>query len=403
MSKFFRSSQKSGSVPNTPKSSQKDIESFVRYPEDDNLSFGSMGSHLSSSSHLSAFSTLDITDKEESTLQASDVTVAVVEEFVDEQEVAIEHVSAVEESSIDAVKEVFIGSMYEQSLVFYTTRLVSSKFLLTGQPSSLISDLNVRVSIKNLALLVVANCVRLSPDVLFYTIACNSLEPPSFFDITDFGVGVDSDESGDEADDHSEDTTTADNEVPASYADDVQLNIIDDHFGTSSGSYVEFLAPLSKSVETVLTSKATSISKVELRKKTDANKHLSDTLSKSEIIESRNVVESRSSAVSVFAGCGANQDGQLMQDVLLYYDNADPILRGDVQMIVGYFISAVLRNYSEFDDFFRQNSTEADTFLTKQKLMMVLIKVSTYLYNLIFLLLNLQCIRKGSWFWSLSY
>lgn len=379
MSKFFRGSQKSGSVPNTPKSSQKDIESFVRYPEDDSLSFGSMGSHLSSSSHLSAFSTLDITDKDESTLQVSDVTVTVVDEIADELEVGTQHNSVVEKSSIDAVKEMFIGSVYEQSLVFYTTRLVSSKFLLTGQPSCLICDLNVRVSIKNLALLVVANCVRLSPDVLLYTIACNSLEPPSFFDITDFDV------ASDEADDHSEDTTTADNEVPASDADDVQLNIIDDHFGTSSGSYVDFLAPLSKSMDTVLTSKAKSISKIELRKKTDAmNKQLSDILSKSEIIESRSVFEDRSSAVSVFTGSGANQDVQLMQEVLLYYDNADPILRGDVQVIVGNFISAVLRNYSDFDDFFRKHTAENNTFLTKQKLIMVLIKVSTCIISKLF-------------------
>lgn len=376
MSKFFRGSQKSGSVPNTPKSSQKDIESFVRYPEDDNLSFGSMGSHLSSSSHLSAFSTLDITDKDESTLQASDVTVTVVDEITDELEVAKQHDCVVEKPLIDAVKELFIGSMYEQSLVFYTTRLVSSKFLLNGQPLSLICDLTVRVSIKNLALLVVANCVRLSPDVLLHTIACNSL--PSFFDTPGFDIA--NDESGDDADDPSEDTTTADNEAPASYADDVQLNIIDDHFGSSSGSYVDFLAPLSKSMDTVLTSQAKSISKMKLRKKTDTeNKQLSDILSKSEIIESRSVVEGRSSAFSVFTGCAANQDGQLMQDVLLYYDNADPILRGDVQVIVGYFISSVLRNYSEFDEFFRINSAEKNTFLTKQKLIMILIKVSTFI------------------------
>lgn len=387
MSKFFRGNQKSGSVPNTPKSSQKDIESFVRYPEDDSVSFGSMGSHLSSSSHLSAFSTLDITDKDESTLQVSDVTVTAVDVIPDELEVGAHHDSGVEKLSTDSVKDIFIGSIYEQSLVFYTTRLVCSKFLLTGQPSSLICDLNVRVSIKNLALLVVANCVRFSPEVLLYTMACNSIELPSFFDITDFDVA--SDESGGEADDHSEDTTTADNEVSTSYADDGQLNIIDDHFGTSSGSYVDFLAPLSKSMDTVLTSKAKSISKIELRKKTDAvNKQLSDILSKSEIIESRSVIESRSSAVSVFTGSGAIQDGQLMQDVLLYYDNADPILRGDVQVIVGYFISAVLRNYSEFDDFFRKHSAESNTFLTKQKLMMVLIKVSTSLNYLIFLLIS---------------
>jgi len=63
-------------------------------------------------------------------------------------------------------KELYIGSLYDQCVIDYIVRLISSKFLLDGSPQALISDQIVRVSIKNLALSVISICVELKKDVL---------------------------------------------------------------------------------------------------------------------------------------------------------------------------------------------------------------------------------------------
>lgn len=59
-----------------------------------------------------------------------------------------------------------IGSMYDQSLIFYTARLISARFLLTGSLYSRHNDSNVRVSIKSISLNVLSQCVRLNPEIL---------------------------------------------------------------------------------------------------------------------------------------------------------------------------------------------------------------------------------------------
>lgn len=59
-----------------------------------------------------------------------------------------------------------IGEVYKQPLIVYTARLVSVRFLLTGRSKGLFSDSTVRVSVKSAALGVLAQCVRLVPDIL---------------------------------------------------------------------------------------------------------------------------------------------------------------------------------------------------------------------------------------------
>lgn len=74
-------------------------------------------------------------------------------------------VDTIETACMDT-KELYIGSLYDQCVVDYIVRLISSKFLLDGTPQSLINDQIVRVSIKNLALSVISVCVELRKDVL---------------------------------------------------------------------------------------------------------------------------------------------------------------------------------------------------------------------------------------------
>lgn len=59
-----------------------------------------------------------------------------------------------------------IGTIYSQSILYYTARLVACRFLLSGAKSSLKSDEISRISIKNLSLEIIASCVRLNPQVL---------------------------------------------------------------------------------------------------------------------------------------------------------------------------------------------------------------------------------------------
>lgn len=59
-------------------------------------------------------------------------------------------------SSVEASKDIFIGTIFDQSIVDYVVRLVCLKYLLEGYPRQLKCDQKVRISIKNVALCVVA-------------------------------------------------------------------------------------------------------------------------------------------------------------------------------------------------------------------------------------------------------
>ncbi|XP_067624466.1 uncharacterized protein htt [Eurosta solidaginis] len=59
-----------------------------------------------------------------------------------------------------------IGTLFEQSIVRYTARLIAARFLLTGQAGALHDDTQIRISIKSLSLSVLAHCVRFDPEVL---------------------------------------------------------------------------------------------------------------------------------------------------------------------------------------------------------------------------------------------
>ncbi|CAD6992539.1 unnamed protein product, partial [Ceratitis capitata] len=59
-----------------------------------------------------------------------------------------------------------IGTLFEQTIIRYTARLIAARFLLTGQANGLLNDTQIRISIKSLSLSVLAHCVRFDPEVL---------------------------------------------------------------------------------------------------------------------------------------------------------------------------------------------------------------------------------------------
>lgn len=110
---------------------------------------------------------LDITLLKDETIDCTDSqALPETAEMAMEDSINLDETLEVGDTSTESLKEIYIGTIYDQSIVEYIVRLIASKYLLDGTPKALISDQTVRVSIKNLALSVIALCVELKWDVL---------------------------------------------------------------------------------------------------------------------------------------------------------------------------------------------------------------------------------------------
>lgn len=377
VSKFFRSSTDSAqSQPATPKGSQTD---------GDSISVISMGSQISINSQYSSF--FDLLEKAEESPPPK------IEILTDQDIDAIriecpENSAAAETTTLTGAADdeyrfnervLFIGHIANQPIVHYAVRLIAMKFLLAGTPNKLIDDKLVRVSIKNLSLVAIAHCVALWPSVLSLTMEkCDDLDG-----------GIDapkSYQSSDDGDDSS--TDTIDNEATSQNISSVtadaendpgdQLVIKDDHFGQSdamTSSYFDFMLPLSKSADHVmLTHLNSSQAEANRFRNERLNTNLSELLSKSDIVASTSrstesptfrarsafpVIPSSPAPVpstskyTIDRCCGvdielqrdaAAEPLQCIEDVLLYSNHSDPILRADVQLIAGHYLAAMLND-----------------------------------------------------------
>lgn len=402
VSKFFRGGD--STQPTTPKGSQT---------EGDSISVISLGSQMSINSHNS--STFDLCSKTDDPLPE-------IEFLTDQDVVAIqieskENTATAETATLLAAegdyycfneRALFIGHIANQPIVHYTVRLIAMKFLLAGTQNELVDDKSVRVSIKNLSLAAIAHCVALQPSVLSLTMEkCDDLDG-----------GIDaarSYQSSDDGDDSSEDTI--DNEATSHNVSSVTadadndagdpLVIKDDHFGQSdamTSSYFDFMLPLSKSADHVLLTQLNSSQTEANRSRNEKlNMNLSELLSKSDIVPStsRSAENSSFRAVNVKPAlppttmatptmmtpvtkytidrcCGvdielqrdpASESMQSIEDVLLYSNHSDPILRANVQLIVGNYLVALLGEASSI-------TSNASRFLQGGILMNLLLHVS---------------------------
>ncbi|KAH8347290.1 hypothetical protein KR059_008274 [Drosophila kikkawai] len=267
-----------------------------------------------------------------------------------------------------ALISVKIGSIMEQSLVYYTARLVAARFLLSGQAAGLQPDSVCRVSIKSLSLAVIAQCVRLAPRVLQLTVEISDqelqlLEQTSCHTESGDSTQVSSPQSSDNSQVGGE-KQRVDSPLMQTEVEDnlLLLDIKDDHFGASTcPAYLQQPAPtLTRSADaSVLLLGESSAS--QPAKKTAKE----DKLSKSEIIGSSfhptvavedvpplslpprppkrtKSTRSRSGINGVMSTAGSSQTPicQALSDVLLYHDHCDPILRGGVQQVVGFFLQS---------------------------------------------------------------
>ncbi|XP_061397578.1 uncharacterized protein LOC133333280 [Musca vetustissima] len=293
-----------------------------------------------------------------------------------------------------------IGTAHEQPLVTYTARLIAARFLLAGNPKGLYDDSTVRVSIKNICLNVISQCVRLRPEILEISlkfmqsekliekVMIESTIDPSIDRQSPLQIPSDSSSNIGQDYEHLEVITT----VESSLASDVPrkssfthldvfrvddnnegplLEIIDDHFGKSSNDF-NFTATttsttMTRSADPVLFSKTeeTSNSSPIMRTKKDK-------LSTSEIIgvdtkvkgfveitkadedtppemtpprpPKRTKTFRKSNRYNnlkkndVVDGASTTNGGiQYMQDILYLYNHEDPILRAGVQNIIGHY------------------------------------------------------------------
>lgn len=386
MTKFFRVGSL-GQQSETPVSCLDDDLNQT----DTNISEMSDGSMLSlNSSALSTFDMLNKTDDSIPEIEIlNDQEIAKIRletdhlnvEKIDEVDQTIDASSPAHFEAID--REIPIGNIANQPLIYYTIRLIASKFLLVGVPYKLIDDCDVRVSIKNLSLAVLCHCIALCPRTLLLSLQYNGP------DNLTFEHDSDSDES--ECIDKESPSKTKPTNEPTD-----QLNIKDDHFGENSkvpNTYFDFFFPLSKSADNVLLSRLNSdnIGGENVRRTQKLIGDLSDLLSKSDILDSKpsykaviDVTADTSSSLndkslSNQALIQSTTDGslQFIEDILLYWNHSDPVLRANIQLLTGNFLFNVLNECNSIANFIeRLEIASTYRFLNFNVLFHILIKVN---------------------------
>lgn len=266
---------------------------------------------------------------------------------------------------VDNRREIYIGNILEQTIIEYTVRLICSKFLLTGERHQLISDTIARVSIKNLSLSIIANCIAIQPQVLFMNLEREpsntnvDLQNYEFLNEDDVGLIDDSDEISLPIAD--ENLITSQIENLTSAAD--SLEIKDDHFGESSTQFLDLFSPLSKSVDAspLIKYDASSMFRSEILTTTKLKVNISLNTDITKMLDD--------------IKCEANSkysESQKIYDVIIFAKHSDPILRSNVQNIIGNFIMEIMKYENlSYDDFLADEKSKIH--LNLQRLLSIIL------------------------------
>lgn len=369
VSKFFRT-RSTESPLTTPKSLDK---TFFKYSDDDNLSIESLGSHISG--HSSA---TDILISKETTILEN------VPSFTEIVRVDQDHKSPMKEiqEKNDTIefeivpdesnkRDLFIGTIYDQNILEYTIRLIASKFLLTGVKHNLVQDQIVRVSIKSLSLLVIANCVQLKPQYLLSTL--------EKINLNDSDEVLDQDDIFELLDDLSDENEEQENVTVEAVKDEELLEIKDDHFGECTTSYFDYFSPMSLSLDQGLISLKSKMKASQEKSNENNNaklsKELDKVLSKSDYVEKKSHRMKTTPLITRTVIKSFVKSEQSICEILLFYNHNDPILRGNVQILIGNFIKAIHtgnQNYNKFIETYTNNK-EVISFMNYNRLLRVLI------------------------------
>lgn len=262
----------------------------------------------------------------------------------------------VDTTSVTKPAELYIGTLFDQSIVEYVVRLVTSRFLLEGTPKGLVSDQVIRVSIKNLALAVFTGCVALKSEVLLMKLQK---------DFTNESMMVESllsylvDEDLRLEEEEKKKKEPYQDELAATTSEGF-LAIKDDHFGEcTTATFLDYFSPLSNSLDDQgLISLKNRIYEEKTKDREESakkiNHDLCQLLSRSEMIESKAPIMQTTLKMS------DDEDCQFVADLLIYSTHSDPVLRGNVFMIVGTFIGGVLKDNIDYQKFVSRNEILQD-------------------------------------------
>ncbi|CRL05136.1 CLUMA_CG018007, isoform A [Clunio marinus] len=283
-------------------------------------------------------------------------------------EVFVESSSSIEQPA----RELFIGSIFDQSIVEYIVRVVTSKFLLDGIPKKLISDQIIRVSIKNLALSVVCECVKLKSDVLMMKLPKDFTDESMMVESL-LSYLVDEDLRLEEEEKKRKNEMQVKDEEVANTSESF-MEIKDDHFGEcTTATFLDYFSPLSKSLDDQgLISLKNRIYEEKTKNREESakkiNRDLCQLLTRSEIVES-----SKLPLMETTLKMPEDKDCQFIVDILLYSSHTDPVLRSNVYMIIGNFLTDILRRNFDHQKFISRNEIAKDA-LEFKKLFQLMMK-----------------------------
>lgn len=273
--------------------------------------------------------------------------------------------------SIEPVRELYIGTIFDQSIVEYIVRLVTSKFLLDGAPKTLISDQIIRVSIKNLALSVLVGCVELRSDVLLIKLQKDFTDESMMVESL-LSYLVDEDLRLGEEEKKKNETQQEESEEAANTSESF-LEIKDDHFGEcTTATFLDYFSPLSNSLDDQrLISLKNRIYEEKSKDREESAKKINRDLC--QLLTRSEMVESKLPLMETTLKMPEDKDCQFVADVLMYSSHSDPVLRGNVYMIVGSFIAGVLRRNVDYQKLVRRNEIVQEA-LEFDKLVQLLLK-----------------------------
>ncbi|CAG9807296.1 unnamed protein product [Chironomus riparius] len=266
-------------------------------------------------------------------------------------------VDTTETACMDA-KELFIGSLYDQCVVDYIVRLISSKFLLDGLPKALISDQIIRVSIKNLALSVISVCVELKKDVLLLKLSKDFTDESMMVEsllsfLIDEDIRLeDEDNKKTKSNPHLEVAQATSSEQPQSF-----LEIKDDHFGEcTTATFLDYFSPLNNNLDDQgLISLKNRMYEEKTKDRDEStkkiNRELCQLLSRSEGSDSKKLTPMMETTLKL----PEDKDCQYIVDILLYAAHGDPVLRANVYTIIGNFIKSVLERNLDYNKVISRN------------------------------------------------
>lgn len=418
VSKFFRGSATNLQTDQSPKqtpTARNEDEKIEQNPKEiDNISMLSMGSLMSlNSQNSSALGTFDFLNRTDETVpDIQDVAIfdgndiAPLESQMDETQPEQVEMDKTQDSMMKLSinpnlldnNKIFIGAIDDQPLIHFIVRSISSKFLLSGEPDNLIDDCTVRISIKNLSLIVIGHCINICPEVMLMPMQMEANDEQAILMETHLAVSDSEDSECSNTDEVGilSETKHSDNAMGNDVGE--ELNIKDDHFGEDSkipSSYFDFSFPLSKSADNVLLSRLTLANNSDKADKTakTLNNELTDLLSKSEIIDSKSGFAYTDAFTSVILPGPSKSnlieskikptkfkpEWQRIEDILLFWNHSDPILRANVQTIAGNFLFKILNESSSIQNCFQKNRAYSNfRFMHLDILIHVLLRVSIY-------------------------